>query len=357
MSLLRVNTIRNKEGTGNPTFDKGLFVSSGISTFETIQISSGIVTSSSGIVTYYGDGSKLIGVNEFNVVTQGSTSSSVYPTFATAIGTTTISIAQSQIAFIPSSGNFGIGSAIPSVKLDVIGNANITGVVTASRFVGIGSALTGIVTSVLPGANISIAQTGGIITITAVPQAVDHRWFRNNAGIYTSFNVGIGTTNPLSSLQVGTSVTVYGSTGIVSATQFYGQFKGNADTSTSSGVSSLSSSSVINTETLSSSSHYITYTANPTGNEQIKTDNRGNYLSYIPSSGRLSTRNISVGSALTSPSITVNTTLNLEGTGNSTGDFSVGLTTAAGLILTAANGNKYRLYVSNTGVLSTVLVV
>ena len=34
--------------------------------------------------------------------------------------------------------------------------------------------------------------------------------------------VGIGTTNPQGMLQVGTGVTVYGSTGIVSATAFYG---------------------------------------------------------------------------------------------------------------------------------------
>ena len=34
--------------------------------------------------------------------------------------------------------------------------------------------------------------------------------------------VGIGTTNPQGMFQVGTAVTVYGSTGIVSATEFWG---------------------------------------------------------------------------------------------------------------------------------------
>jgi hypothetical protein len=38
------------------------------------------------------------------------------------------------------------------------------------------------------------------------------------------------------------------------------------------------------------------------------------------------------------------------------GDVSVGINTSTGLILTAANGTKYRLFVSNTGVLSTVVV-
>ena len=38
--------------------------------------------------------------------------------------------------------------------------------------------------------------------------------------------VGIGTTNPQSMFQVGTAVTVYGSTGIVSATAFFGDGSG-----------------------------------------------------------------------------------------------------------------------------------
>ena len=38
----------------------------------------------------------------------------------------------------------------------------------------------------------------------------------------TNQRVGIGTTNPQGMLQVGTGVTVYGTTGIVSATEFWG---------------------------------------------------------------------------------------------------------------------------------------
>ena len=42
----------------------------------------------------------------------------------------------------------------------------------------------------------------------------------------TNQRVGIGTTNPQGMLQVGTAVTVYGSTGIVSATAFFGDGSG-----------------------------------------------------------------------------------------------------------------------------------
>ena len=60
MSLLKVNTIRNRNGTGSPTFDLGVNIS-GISTLSGVKISSGIITSfsTSGIVTYYGDGQGL----------------------------------------------------------------------------------------------------------------------------------------------------------------------------------------------------------------------------------------------------------------------------------------------------------
>lgn len=61
MSLLKVDTIRNRSNSGAPEFDFGLNVISGISSLGTVKIHAGIVTSISntGIVTFYGDGSGL----------------------------------------------------------------------------------------------------------------------------------------------------------------------------------------------------------------------------------------------------------------------------------------------------------
>ena len=42
----------------------------------------------------------------------------------------------------------------------------------------------------------------------------------------TNKRVGIGTTNPQAMLQVGTAISMFGSTGIVSATTFYGSGEG-----------------------------------------------------------------------------------------------------------------------------------
>lgn len=46
--------------------------------------------------------------------------------------------------------------------------------------------------------------------------------------------IGIGTTNPQATLQVGAAITMYGSTGIISATKFYGD--GSSLTNVISGV-------------------------------------------------------------------------------------------------------------------------
>lgn len=61
MSLLKVDTIRNRSNSGAPEFDLGLNVISGISSLGGVRVSAGIVTavSNTGIVTFYGDGSGL----------------------------------------------------------------------------------------------------------------------------------------------------------------------------------------------------------------------------------------------------------------------------------------------------------
>lgn len=64
MSLLKVNKIRNRTGSGAPELDYGVNVTSGISTLSGVKIQTGIVTSvsQSGIVTFYGDGKGLTNI-------------------------------------------------------------------------------------------------------------------------------------------------------------------------------------------------------------------------------------------------------------------------------------------------------
>ena len=106
---------------------------SGIGTIDGVTIASGIITSSNpGVTTikYYGDGSNLFGVNAFNVVNQVLSASPVYPTFANSVGVTSIGISPTEMGYIPTSGNLGIGSTNPTAKLQVIGDVIISGITT-----------------------------------------------------------------------------------------------------------------------------------------------------------------------------------------------------------------------------------
>ena len=90
----------------------------------------------------------------------------------------------------------GIGTAVPT---NVVTNQEallaVAGIVTAYQYYGSGEYLTGV--------------SAGY-------------WNKTDVGINTSDKVGIGTTNPLADLQVGTGITMHGNTGIISATEFHG---------------------------------------------------------------------------------------------------------------------------------------
>ena len=111
---------------------------SGISTLGTVKISSGIVSATTGIVTYYGDGSNLIGIQTSGVVTVNNqdptVSSPVYPTLVNNVGVSTLGISTTKLSFIPSTNKLGIGTGIPRENLDVIGSIGIQSAGTSNRF-------------------------------------------------------------------------------------------------------------------------------------------------------------------------------------------------------------------------------
>jgi len=111
---------------------------SGISTLGTVLISSGIVTATTGIVTYYGDGSKLIGIssvgNQLAITDKSGVSSPIYPTLATNIGNSEIGISSNKLSFIPSTNKLGIGTGVPRENLDVVGTIGIQSAGSSNRF-------------------------------------------------------------------------------------------------------------------------------------------------------------------------------------------------------------------------------
>ena len=108
-----------------------------------------------------------------------------------------------------SGGNVGIGSTLPSSKLDVGGDGKFTGVVTATSFSGSGANLTGIDASAIKfgGAVKAQANNSGIVItgvatatkfvgdgsdLTGLPSGSEFNF--GTAGITTVKNLGIQTT-------------------------------------------------------------------------------------------------------------------------------------------------------------------
>lgn len=86
-------------------------------------------------------------------------------------------------------------------------------------------------------------------------------------------------------------------------------------------------------------------------------------ISNINAIGVSTFNNVIINSSLNASTVT--STFGFVGIGTDTvtdrltvrdGDISVGINTSNGLVLTSANGTKYKLFVSDAGVLSTVLV-
>jgi len=120
--------LSNVATSGSPvnfsTIDGTSLSISGISTLGTVQVSSGVVTATSGVVTYYGDGSKLTGITATsNLNIQVSTSSN--PQYLTYVGSATtnqIGISTANLfnlTFLPSSGYLGIGITTPLYAADI----------------------------------------------------------------------------------------------------------------------------------------------------------------------------------------------------------------------------------------------
>jgi hypothetical protein len=177
---------------------------SGISTLGTVKISSGIVTATTGVVTYYGDGSKLTGVSGVRVEFQELVGDPVYPTLANNAGVSSVGIATTgtnALVFIPNSGSLGIGTTNPTSKLWVGGDGYFVGVVTATKFSGQLDATS------------AQAQSVGFATtaINLAGGSAGNIPFQNSTGI-TSFLSG-GSNNQVLLYDTGTNKPKWGSVG------------------------------------------------------------------------------------------------------------------------------------------------
>lgn len=232
-SIVAGNNINVSGATGQVTISAGAGgtwanydTNTGISTTKKVRIQNNLeVTGVCTATSFYGAGTNLSGivtsiVAGTNVTISGATGQVTINASGGGGGT---GYFEQNATGIHTLSNVGIGTTTASSVLTVSGNTSITGILTATSLIksggtssqflkadgsvdsntyltttGNGSTLSGIVTALTAGTGISINQVGGNATITNS----EIYWESLSAGINTTANVGLGTTNPQTSLQI-----------------------------------------------------------------------------------------------------------------------------------------------------------
>jgi len=223
-------------GTTNPTSKltvNGDVLVSGITTIGTgsssitLNGTTGIITASGvGTVTYFGDGSKLSGIKGVTVEFQAQTAQTLFPTLASNSGVSSIGIAttgSTAFSYIPSSGNIGIGTTIPSSKLTVNGNVLVSGITT----IGVGNTgviingTTGIITSI---SGLTTVTFVGNLTGTASTASFATTSFTLNGKVESQLNVAFAQTAGISTNVIGGigSITQLSVSGVTTSSEFVG---------------------------------------------------------------------------------------------------------------------------------------
>jgi hypothetical protein len=166
---------------------------------------------------------------------------------------------------VSSNGLVGIGSTLPRETLDVRGHTIVDGTVTANAFnvsgfstitsgltvglgysVGIGTAVPEATFQVGVGTTgVKISAAGSITAVTyygdggSLLNLPTSQWVDTDVGlgftsIYAAGNVGMGTTDPRATVQIGQNIQADGPSGIITASAFNGPLQGTASYATTS---------------------------------------------------------------------------------------------------------------------------
>jgi hypothetical protein len=154
---------------------------------------------------------------------------------------------------VNSNGLVGVGTTVPTEVLDVRGTARIVGLATADQLNSKTLNVSGVTTLTSASiGNLSISSSGiitavsGVVTFygdgSTLSNIPTSQWVDVDVGlgftsIYAAGNVGVGTTDPRSTLQIGgnpetqsgigiNSTGDINATGIITATDFYGTLRG-----------------------------------------------------------------------------------------------------------------------------------
>ena len=187
-----------------------------------INLTSGIITATSGIVTYYGDGQYLQNITSSGGISSISISSNVenqsqYITYATSIGGTTgLGVTTGGLTFNPSTGRMGIGAASPVVDLHILsGTSSFSPVTNFDKLVienqngGQGAVLQLVSPNVSEIGFSDASRNAGLLSYNHNTNSM--HFDSNNvarATIDSNGNLGIGTNDPSGRFQVDDLFTI-----------------------------------------------------------------------------------------------------------------------------------------------------
>jgi hypothetical protein len=194
------------------------FYVSGVSTHNNlnvgnISINSGIITAKTGIVTYYGDGSKLSNIAGSY---WSSASNGIYSTNNVGIATTNPEY------------NLQIGpnpfESLEGIVFDNYGNVYSNGIITATSFSGSGNSLINLNASNISSGTLNNSRLPSNVNLSGIVTAKS--FVGSGAGV-TSLNASNIISGSLSNSRLPSNISV---SGIVTASSFVGNLSGTATT-------------------------------------------------------------------------------------------------------------------------------
>ncbi len=284
--------------TGDVDFTGGLNVT-GVSTLGTVKISSGIVTASSGIVTYYGDGSQLSGISASGGGTSGLSTGGVY----VGSGVTTFNFVGTGItaSVTGSTGNVYIPTASRSVSRTVAtnGQTTVTGLSYTVGFVDVylnGARLDSTEFTASNGSSVVLttgASTGDIIEIVSESVSASIS-LTGLSDVVSDTTPQLGGNLDLNSR----NITGTGNINITGTINASGIITGSSFSGSGASLTSVNASTVTVADESSDTSCNVLYSTSATGNLAVKS---GTNLTFNSSSGTLSATTFSgSGASLTS---------------------------------------------------------